>query len=1152
MAIRYISTRLAIEGYEESQQKIRAYNAEWKTHQSELKLVESEYKNNANSAAALTAKSEVLTKAYATQQQRVAALKEALEAAQKAQQTYAERIEDTKAKISAIEKEMADLANSTGDTTAREAELKAQLEKLNAELATHEGKAAAAQRGINDWERQLNNAKVELNSLDREIDKNSTYLDEAKASADGCAVSIDKYGKETKQAKEESEQFGKASKGAVDTLAAALAAAGLTRALSEIKDAIVACSQASIEFESAIVGVFKTVEGTDEQLAAITEGIKQMALDIPVSTTELSGIAEAAGQLGIQTDNVIGFTRVMADLGKTTNISSTEGAQTLAQFANIVQMNQGNFDRLGSTIVALGNNFASTEADILAMAQRLAGAGAQVGLTEAEILGFATALSSVGVEAEAGGSAFSRVFSNMQVAVETGKESLTDYATVAGMTVTDFSRLFKQDAASAITAFIEGLSGMSEEGMSSIAVLEEMGITELRLRDSLLRTSNAGDLVRRSVDLASIAWKENTALTREAELRYGTTESKLQLVSNAAEGTKRAIGDVLAPALRDIAEAGTDGFEWATDFIKDNPWLVKAITGVAVAVGVLSAGLLSYTVVTKVATAVTGVFTAMLQANPVVLVVTAVLSLIAALATFIITAESATDSHDELIKSMRESKKAHEENVVAIEGEAKSIDTLIKSVVDLADKEDKTATEKKILLGLIDELNQKVPNLSLAYDEQADSLNLTAEAIMNVAKAQADAKRQQTEIDRISELYVEQAKIADDLLNAQTELESAQKAYNKALNDGGLESSAYTAQLVIAQGAVDEAQKKVREAIAANNENVFALHNATAAMAENVATTTGAQGPIEEAMTGISSSMDELEQAYKDAYDAAYMSINDQIGLWETMDNKAKTSTDDLNKSLESQISFLDSYTDNLNSLSMRNVEGVDKLVELLSDGSKESAAILAGLAEVSDSEIIRVVKNLSRVEEAKKTWSSTTAALQVDLEEKLDAISTRMNELADEMNQKNAWNDSAIQTADGYIEGLKSKEEEVVWQAKRLAILVNKSFRDTLKIQSPSRVMMETGEYTMEGLLEGFRAREAEVKAQLEKTASMVADMTVPDVSRISNSSVSSSTSVTHIKEGDIHIAVEAKDLKDLNDVYELVRQAKSARQTYRAGGGR
>lgn len=313
----------------------------------------------------------------------------------------------------------------------------------------------------------------------------------------------------------------------------------------------IAAGKMSIDFESAFAGVRKTVDASEQELAALRDGIRDMAKEIPAAATEIAGVAEAAGQLGIEVPNILSFTRTMIDLGEATNLSAEQAATSLARLANITQMPQTEFDRLGSTIVALGNNLATTEAEIVEMGLRLAGAGKQVGLTEAQILGLAGALSSVGIEAQAGGSAFSRVMVDMQLAVETGSERLEQFAQVAGMSASEFQRAFKEDAAGAIIAFIQGLATAEERGMSAIAVLDEMGITEIRLRDALLRAAGAGDLFNESIQIGTQAWEENTALTTEAEQRYGTTASQLELLRNKLEDAGIELGDKLTPILRD-------------------------------------------------------------------------------------------------------------------------------------------------------------------------------------------------------------------------------------------------------------------------------------------------------------------------------------------------------------------------------------------------------------------------------------------------------------------------------------------------------------------------------------------------------------------------------------------------------------------------
>lgn len=312
--------------------------------------------------------------------------------------------------------------------------------------------------------------------------------------------------------------------------------------------------KAAIDFESAFTGVRKTVDATEKEFAALEKGLKKLSTEIPIATTELFGVAEAAGQLGIETDSILSFTRVMADLGATTNLTAQEAATSLARLANITGLAADDYDRLGSTIVDLGNNLATTEAEIVEMGLRLAGAGKTIGLTEDQILSFAGALSSVGIRAEAGGTAFSRVFKDIASVIGTNSDVLTKFAEISGKSVEDFEQQWKENAAGAILDFIEGLGQLQKEGKNINVLLDELGFGNIRVSDALLRAAGSGDLFRKALELGSKAWEQNTALTKEAELRYKTSQSKIVLFKNRIVQLAASFGELLIPVLLKVVD----------------------------------------------------------------------------------------------------------------------------------------------------------------------------------------------------------------------------------------------------------------------------------------------------------------------------------------------------------------------------------------------------------------------------------------------------------------------------------------------------------------------------------------------------------------------------------------------------------------------
>ena len=329
--------------------------------------------------------------------------------------------------------------------------------------------------------------------------------------------------------------------------------------------AAAAAIKTSIDFESSFAGVRKTVTATEPELQALSDGFRALALEIPANVNELNKIGEAAGQLGIQTPNILGFTETMAALGVTTNLSSEAAATSLARLANITGLSQDEFDNLGSAIVGLGNNFATTESEIVDFGLRIAGAGELAGLSEGEILGIGTAMSSIGVQAEAGGTAVQKVLNEINQSVATGDEELRVFAEVAGMTAEQFSAAFRDDAAGAFESFVTGLG---TQGDKSFTVMEDLGLESERVIRAFLGLANSGDLLSRAMDEGNKSFEENIALMIEAEQRYGTTESRLALLWARVRELGITLGDTLVPAVHSFINVAGPMLTFATDAVK--------------------------------------------------------------------------------------------------------------------------------------------------------------------------------------------------------------------------------------------------------------------------------------------------------------------------------------------------------------------------------------------------------------------------------------------------------------------------------------------------------------------------------------------------------------------------------------------------------
>ena len=464
----------------------------------------------------------------------------------------------------------------TAQTTAEEKNKKT-LEQLAKQAATLITAQKKAKQNIEDATSATGeNSSVTLKAK-RQYEEVTARLNETYAAMQQLSEGFEDNGAAAEEATGPLERYA-------DTMATLQAADKVLDVLHTIGDGMTAAAESSIEFESAFTGVRKTVDGTPEQLAAISDEIKRMAAETGVSTTTIAAVAENAGQLGVATENIASFTRTMLDLGESTNLTADEAAVAIARLTNIMGSGEDATSRLGSSLVALGNNFATTESEILEMATRLASAGKLAGMSEAQILALATAMSSVGIEAEAGGTAMTQTLNAIDRAASSGGDTLETFARVAGMSAEEFTAAWRTDAAGALTAFIQGLSALSAQGGSVTAILDDLGLSGIRQSNMLRSLALASDMMTDALETSNSAWAENVALANEANAVYGNTEHRISAARESINNLGIAIGDAFGPQISGGADMVNDLAQALTDAAETAPGLVSALGSITVGI----------------------------------------------------------------------------------------------------------------------------------------------------------------------------------------------------------------------------------------------------------------------------------------------------------------------------------------------------------------------------------------------------------------------------------------------------------------------------------------------------------------------------------------------------------------------------------------
>ena len=1006
----------------------------------------------------------------------------------------------TQADISAFQKQQAaveatrkrlEMLRQQYDNIQRE------MEETGNESADMKNKLLAKQLQIDKTSASLEKQTAKLNELSGALEEAGVNTDDLSHSSEQLAGKIDTLKKKQGEAADKAMTFGDKAGQAFNQVHEAIVAAGIAVALKEIYEYFASCAQASMDFESAITGVAKTTDLTDEELAAMSDSIKALSTEIPATTEEIAAVTEAAGQLGIQKDALLDFTEIMTMLGTATNMTADEAATALARFANITGMATDNYGRLGSVIVDLGNNFATTESEIVAMGTRLASAGKLAGLTEPEIMALAAAMSSVGIEAEAGGTAMTQTLNAIEKAVAKGGDDLAEFARIAGMSSEEFSSAWKNDAMSALTSFIGGLGKLDEQGESTVLVLEDLGLTGIRQSNMLKALGLAADQMTGAVNTANTAWQQNTALTNEANKRYATAQSRLTMMQNAYNNLKVAIGDAYTPALSEAYGVGTKVLNEITKFVQANPGVVAAITGLSTALGAAAVAAAVFALKAKIAAAAAAFLTTVTPGVNVIMGVAAAVGVVTAgiIALASSAANDAVPSVKELTEAARgmreamdEAKATYDDTVTSTMAAAGVADTYIGKLEELEAAGLNTDEQHRQYHNTLALLCRVVPELADYIDLETDTINGGTEALRANTEAWKQNAMQQAYQDQLTELYsqysavlIEAEENSIGLTKAQYSLEAAQQKLSDTYAqmdalwaDAQKQADAYYDQYgyyTDATAFLSQEYYDLQNSIYDTNNEIWAaeksIKNYNKAMEEDADAVSEAEAEIalaEEAVKNLTASMNEgtgaseeaaaqasefqaaisgvqekinaLVESYNEAYSAAYESISGQYQLWDEAAKVVATSAGSINSALESQITYWQDYNANLQSLTDRSadIEGLSDMIASFADGSSDSVNAIAGMAGATDEQLATMVANWKTLQQEQQNAAGSVADLKTDFTATMDELQTALAEDIEAMDLGDEAKASAQATIQGFIDGAVGMLPQVTAAYNRVA----------------------------------------------------------------------------------------------------------------------
>lgn len=1109
MATKNIGGSITLEGASKYNSDLKQIKSNLTELRSEMKLANAENQSAMNTTEALSQKSEILGKQIEQAGKKVEIYGKMYDQAAQNQkkagdaiQTYSQQLNDAKAKLEQMK----------ASGTATDEELKQQqaiVNELNGKLGAAQMAYDRASTEMTKFQTAGNNAKAEVANLNAELQQNDAYLDEAKASADGCATSIDQFGKKVEGAGSELQSTADA----VEMLASSEAFSMIAEGSKKVAEALMECVEAADKWETSMAKVQSIAQVNDETLTTMGEDMRSLAMEYGIGANEIAEATYQAISASVDAGDAIGFVGDAVKLAKGGFTDITSSVDVLTTVTN-----------------AYGKEANSTQhiMDALIQTQNL-------GKTTVNELG-----QSLGMIIPTA-AAYNVSLDNVAAAyVQLTKQGIN---TANATTYLNGMMTELADGGSDVAQILVEKTGKSfgqlmKDGMSLGDVIEILGNTvdgDSEKFANLWSNVRAG---RGAVTIFNASASEFNASMQKIENSIGSADAAFSTMSDTAEMTdarlnaaienmKITIGEALQPAVDGLKEAGIEMLEPVTNFIKENPALLAALTGAVV-------GITGVATATTACAAAVAILKAAFGDLSGALSVLGTAAAIGGIVGLTLASEDATAKYDEFTNSIKKSQATREADRASMELSAATVKKLTAELKSYQDRvtngitsDDLNAKEKARMAQVVAELNAILGEGTYVIDQNTGALDENSEANLKNADAlmaRYEAEAAEEELKEIAkELYEAEKNLTEieelrkEALKSQTE---AQKAYDEAAESSlGVQESQRQA-IVDTSEAFDNLDEQYKDAQKNVSDLEEEFNSVTEIFNENTEAANAnseAQGALSEKVEGLTKAEEEAAKEIEDANKALRESVKNTVDtvnpLFDELATKSETSLKEVSENLKANAKAAENFAESLNNATSNAAYGTDEaytqIVNTLAEQGPEATQLLndfATGAEENSETYKSAIEGMKSYIDGENSIATAIGNLTTEINSNMSETNSELTSGTDEMNatleksrslnvrtlemEKNEMTTATKNTMSGMREAVSSGAPKVQSEMQ-LAMTNTVSAAKTVLGESGERstVFFKLGENTMSSFASGIKSKSSEVGRAMQEVLQKAID---------------------------------------------------------------